>query len=221
MSFRNREIYLIYKTDFIKPFLLSIELSFALSLHEEDRNELYAVLQKYRCYVSVQILQSWQCYTCMDVDIVLDTLLWQLPVLTSCCWEWVSLLYSDVQKATLSNSSFYEPLFSISGGKVFLFHYCVWLESKECTVETHDLNTEGEGNDLSLWNACKMFPVSWILNISQLRNIFPGLQEDASDKEKWKTSCSSFLFTMQIIHTLRGYWQPWHLDFCLLQPEGI
>lgn len=75
MSFRNREIYLIYKTDFIKPFLLSIELSFALSLHEEDRNELYAVLQKYRCYVSVQILQSWQCYTCMDVDIVLDTLL--------------------------------------------------------------------------------------------------------------------------------------------------
>lgn len=136
MSFRNREIYLIYKTHFIKPFLLSIELSFALSLHEEDRNELHAVLQKYRCYVSVQILQSWQCYTCMDVDRVLDTLLWQLPVLTSCCWEWVSLLYSDVQKATVSNSSFYEPLFSISGGKVFLFHYCVWLESKECTVET-------------------------------------------------------------------------------------
>lgn len=76
--------------------------------------------------------------------------------------------------------------------EVFLFHSCVCTE---CTVETHSLNTEGEGNDLSLWNACRMFPVSCILNISQLRSILPGLCEDDLDKEKSKISC--YILTMQ------------------------
>lgn len=55
---------------------------------------------------------------------------------------------------------------------------------KERTIEMCDLNTEGEGNDLSLRNACEMFPLSCTLNVSQLRNILPGLREGNLGKKK-------------------------------------
>lgn len=61
---------------------------------------------------------------------------------------------------------------------------CCWNAQYKCL---------GEGNDLSLWNACKMFSVSCILNISLLRNVLPGLQEDDLDNGKLKTCRSSFL----------------------------